>query len=189
MNYLPDTRTQKPDTLEMNLEKSKCSVIIVLIAVLCGACGYRFGGQTGFPGDSDRLFVKIFENRTQETGVENVVTAALLSELTLRKTHGLASGIDHADVVLNGVVEEVVIRTISTRNKDTAGERRVTVSVDLKLEKQDGSVVWAAKRLTDEEGYPVDADKEHTDQNRRNAIRVLSQRIAEKVVNRMSDDF
>ena len=173
----------------MDLSKSKCSVIIILIAVLGGACGYRFGGESGFPGDSDRLFVKVLENRTQETGVENIVTAALLSELTLRKTDGLASGIDHADVVLSGVVEEVAIRTISTRNKDTAGERRVTVSVDLKLQKQNGSVVWAANEITDDEGYLVDADKESTDQNRRDAIRVLSQRIAEKVVNRMSDDF
>ena len=173
----------------MGFNKSKCSVIIVLIAVLFYACGYRLEGQSGFPGDSDRLFVKVFENRTQETGVENIFTAALLTELTLRKTDGLASGIDHADVVLSGVVEEVAIKTISTRNKDTAGERRVTVTVDLELKKQDGSVVWAANGLTDDEGYIVDADKEHTDENRRNAIRVLSQRIAEKVVNRMSDDF
>jgi len=173
----------------MGLNKSKCSIIIILIAVLFCACGYRFGGESGFPGDSDRLFVKVLENRTQETGVENIITAALLSELTLRKTDGLASGLDHADVVLSGVVEEVAIRTISTRVKDTASERRVTVSVDLELKKQDGSVVWAVNGLTDDEGYIVDADKERTDQNRRGAIRVLSQRIAEKVVNRMSDDF
>ena len=171
------------------MNKSKCSIIIILITVLLCACGYRFKGESGFPGDSDRLFVKVFENRTQETGIENIFTAALLSELTLRKTDGLASGIDHADVVLSGVVEEVAIKTISTRDKDTAGERRVTVKVDLELKKQDGSVVWAANGLTDDEGYPVDADKEHTDENRRNAIWVLSQRIAEKVVNRMSDDF
>lgn len=171
------------------MNKIKYSVIIVLIAALCGACGYRFGEESGFPGDSDHLFVKVLENRTQETGVENILTAALLSELTLRKTDGLASGIDHADVVLSGVVENVAIRTISTRNKDTAGERRVTVSVDLKLKKQDGNVVWAANGITDDEGYLVDVDKERTDQNRRDAIRVLSQRIAEKVVNRMSDDF
>ena len=171
------------------MKKSKCSVIIILIAVLCGACGYRFAGQGGFPSGSDRLFVKVLENRTQETGVENIVTAALLSELTFRKTDGLARGIDDADVVLSGVVEEVAIRTISTRNKDTAGERRVTVSVGLKLKKQDGSVVWAANRLTEDEGYIVEADKESTDQNRRDAIRVLSQRIAENAVNRLSDDF
>jgi hypothetical protein len=173
----------------MNLDKSKCRVIIVLITVLCGACGYRFGQQSGFPGDSDRLFVKVLENQTQETGVENIITAALLSELTLRKTDGLASGMDNADVILSGVVEEVSIRTISTRSKDTASERRVTVSIDLNLKKQDGSVVWKAGGLTEDEGYLVEADKERTDQNRRLAIRVLSQRIAERAVNRLSDDF
>jgi hypothetical protein len=173
----------------MGLNTSKCSVIIILIAVLFCACGYRFAGEGGLLGDSDLLFVKVLENRTQETGVENIVTAALLSELTLRKTDGLASGIDDADVVLSGDVEEVAIRTISTRSQDTAGERRVTVTIDLKLIKQDGSVVWAADGLVDDEGYLVDAVEERTDQNRRDAIRVLSQRIAEKVVNRLSNDF
>lgn len=157
--------------------------------ILVISCGYRFAGEVGFPGDSDRLFVKVLENRTQETGVENIVTAALLSELTLRKTGGLASGIEHADVVLSGVVEKVAIRTIAAKKRDTASERRVTVSVDLKLAKQDGSVVWAANGLVDNEAFIVDANNERTDQNRRDAIRVLSQRIAEKVVNRLSDDF
>jgi hypothetical protein len=173
----------------MGLSKSKFRVIIIFIAVVCCACGYRFAGESGFPGDSDGLFVKVLENRTQETGVENIVTAALLSELTLRKTGGLASGIEHADVVLSGLVEEVAIRTISTRNRDTAGERRVTVSVDLKLTKQDGRVIWAANGFVDDEAYIVDANDERTDKNRRDAIRVLSRRIAEKVVNRLSDDF
>jgi hypothetical protein len=96
---------------------------------------------------------------------------------------------DNADVILSGVVEEVSIKTISTRNKDTASERRVTVSIDLKLKKQDGRVVWKAGGLTEDEGYLVEADKESTDRNRRLAIRVLSQRIAERAVNRLSDDF
>jgi hypothetical protein len=173
----------------MGLNKSTLSVIIILIALLCCTCGYRFAGQGGFPGGTDRLFVKVLENRTQETGVENIVTAAILSELTLRKTDNLASSIDNADVVLSGVVEEVAIRTISTRNRDAAGERRVTVSVALKLTKPDGNVVWANRRLSDDEGYSVDANSERTDQNRRDAIQVLSRRIAEKVVNRLSDGF
>ena len=171
------------------MRKSKFGRIIILIALLCCACGYHFGGQGGFPGDTDRLFVKVLENRTQETGVENIITAALLSELTLRKTDNLANGLDNADVVLSGVIEEVAIGTISTRTRDTASERRVTVVIDLKLTKPNGDVVWANKGLSDNEGYSVDDNNERTDQNRRNAIRLLSQRMAEKVVNRLSDDF
>jgi hypothetical protein len=163
--------------------------LLSLIWILAISCGYRFGEQGGFPGDTEKLFVKVLENRTQETGVENIVTAALLSELTLRKTNNLASGLDNADVVLSGVVEEVAIRTIATRTRDTAGERRVTVTIALKLAKQDGNVVWSTQSLTENEGYSVVADNERTDKNRRDAIRALSRRMAEKVVNRLSDDF
>ena len=173
----------------MNLVKGKFSVIFILTVVLCAACGYRFAEEGGFPGDTERLFVKVLENKTQETNVESIVTAALLNELTLRKTDELASGIDNADVVLSGAVNLVTIRTISESKSDVAEERRVTVSVDLKLTKKDGSIVWAAKGLSDFEAYLVDADAERTDANRRNAIRVLSKRIAERAVNRLSDDF
>jgi len=173
----------------MVLNKSKFSAIILLIFWLCAACGYRFGEQAGFPGDTERLFVKVLENKTQETGVESIVTEALLNELTLRKTNELASGFDDADVILSGVVELVTIITISVPKPDVAGERRVTVIVDLKLTKKDGSIVWAAKGLSDFEEYLVDTDTERTDANRRNAIGVLSKRIAERAVNRFSDDF
>ena len=163
--------------------------LLSLSWLLVISCGYRFGEQGGFPGDTEFLFVKVLENKTQETGVENIVTAALLSELTLRKTNNLASGLGNADAVLSGVVEEVAIRTIATRTRDTAAERRVTVTVALKLTKQDGNVVWSTQSLSENEGYTVDADNERTDQNRRDAIRVLSRRMAEKAVNRLSDDF
>ncbi len=153
------------------------------------ACGYRFAEEGRFPGDTERLFVKVLENKTQETGVESIITAALLNELTLRKTDQLASGIDDADVVLSGIVRRVSIRTISESEPDVADERRVTVSVDLKLTKKDGSIVWTAKDLSDFEEYRVDTDTQKTDANRTDAIRVLSRRIAERTVNRFSDNF
>ena len=174
---------------EYGLIQSKTFLVALLIGVQISACGYRFAEERGFPGDTERLFVKVLENKTQESGVESIVTAALLSELTLRKTGELVSGFDDADVVLSGAVNQVRIRTISFSPADVAKERRVTVSVDLKLTLKDGSVVWVARNLSDFEAYLVDTDKEKTDANRRNAIRVLSKRIAERTVNRFSDDF
>ena len=173
----------------MNLKICKLSLIVILAAVLCGACGYRFAEQGGFPGDNERLFVKVLENQTQETGVENIITTELLNELTLRKTHYLTNGTADADVVLSGAVKRVNIRTISVSQPTVAIERRVTVSIDLKLTDTDGNTVWSAKEISDFEAYLVNLDSELTDANRRTAIRVLSKRIAEKVVNRFSDDF
>lgn len=168
---------------------SKGCLIIILIAVLYGACGYRLAEQGGFPGDTERLFVNVLENQTQETGVENIITAALLSELTLRKTRNLANGMADADVVLSGIVKHVDFRTISVSQPTVANERRVTVSIDLKLTKTDGSTAWAAKDISDFEAYLVNVNQGITDANRQNAIRILSKRIAERVVNRFSDDF
>jgi Lipopolysaccharide-assembly len=173
----------------MGLNKSQVIAVTLLIGMLYGACGYRFAQQDGLPGGTHRLFVSVFQNLTQETGVENIVTAALLSELTLRKTDELVGNLDNSDVVLSGVVEEVTIGTIASKKKDTASERRVTVTINVKLTKQEGGVVWPAKRFSDNQGYQVDDNPERTDQNRRDAIRLLSQRIAEKVVNRLSDNF
>jgi hypothetical protein len=173
----------------MILNKSRFNALILLIAMLCCACGYHFAEEGGFPGDTERLFVMVLENKTQETGVESILTAALLNELTLRKTDDLARGIDDADVVLSGVVNLVAIKTISSSKPNVASERRVTVSVDLKLTKKDGGMVWDAKDLSDFEEYLVDTDPQLTDANRRNAIGVLSKRIAERAVNRFSDNF
>ncbi len=162
---------------------------LIFILLIVTACGYRFAKQEGFPGGTHRLFVKVFQNQTQETGVENIVTAELLSELTLRKTNHLVDSLDSADVVLNGVVEEVTIGTIAVRKKDTASERRVTVMVSVILTNPEGGMVWAAKGFSDNEAYLIDDNPQRTDQNRRDAIRLLSRRIAERVVNRLSDNF
>lgn len=173
----------------MHLNISKVCLIIVLLVTMCEACGYRFAGQGGFPGDTERLFVTVLENKTQETGVESIITAALLSELTLRKTHRLTGGLADADVVLSGTVKHVNISTISVSESTVANQRRVTVTVALKLRKTDGSTVWSRENISDYEAYLVDVNPEITDANRRNAIRKLSKRIAEQVVNRFSDDF
>jgi outer membrane lipopolysaccharide assembly protein LptE/RlpB len=172
----------------MGLNRSKIIAIIILIAVLT-ACGYRFAEQGSFPGGTHRLFVEVFQNLTQETGVENIVAAAFMSELTLRKTDALASSMDKADVVLSGVVEEVTISTIAYKKTDVASQRRVTVTLNVKLTKQEGDPIWVAKRFSDNEGYQVTDNPEQTDQNRRGAIRLLSRRIAERVVNRLSENF
>ncbi|MFQ5772210.1 MAG: LPS assembly lipoprotein LptE [bacterium] len=171
----------------MGIKKYICLFFLVWLFV--AACGYRFAGNGEFPEETNRIFVEVLENRTSETGVENIVTSELLKEFTLRKTNNLAGSPDDADALLSGVIQFVIIQTISPKGKDAASERRVTVTVDLKLAQKDGQVIWTAKSLTDNEGYKIDENKERTEQNKREALRVLSQRIAERTMNRLSDDF
>jgi hypothetical protein len=71
-----------------------------------------------------------------------------------------------------------------------ANEREVIMKIDLKLIKSDGgAVIWAANSLSDREAYDVVNAKIETDRNEELAIRRLSERISERIFNRLTDDF
>jgi outer membrane lipopolysaccharide assembly protein LptE/RlpB len=151
---------------------------VVFVLTLAG-CGYRFPGSGAFPRGVDRIFVEVLENKTNETGVENIVTSNLIDEFILRD----------ADSILSGSVAKITIHTISTKGRDSASERRVTVSVNLNLSDKDGKVIWVAKGLSDDQAYSVTDDKNLTESNKRVAIGLASRRIAERALNRLTDDF
>jgi outer membrane lipopolysaccharide assembly protein LptE/RlpB len=162
------------------------SVIVILI--LAG-CGYRFPGSGEFPEGVNQIFVEVLENKTSETGVENIVTSILIDEFILREKNSIAGNINDADSILSGAVVKITIHTISAKGRDSASERRVTVSVNLKLSDTDDKVIWAAKGLSDDQAYSVTDDKNLTERNKRVAIGLASRRIAERALNRLTDDF
>lgn len=152
------------------------------------ACGYTFVGSGSFPAGIKSVCIPILENRTSETGMENILTNDLIYELTRDKKVSLTSR-DQADALLSGVIKSMSIGTISRTGTHSSLERRVRVTVDLKLTSPDGRVIWSARGVSANEAYDVMPDKLATEQNRRNAISVLSKRLAERVYGRITDDF
>jgi len=134
------------------------------------------------------VFITILKNHTSETGVENVFTNDLIYEFT-RNRKGALAGMDKADAILLGVIESMSIETISRKGISTSIERRVTVVISLKLTDRKGKAIWSAESISAKEAYDVASDKIATEKNRRYAISALSKRVAEKVYNRLTDDF
>ena len=163
---------------------------IIFLWIIISACGYRFAGEGNMPSNVKSIFIKILENRTGETGVENVFTNDLIYEFTRDRKVVLTSS-DKADAILTGVIKSMRTRTISRKGSHTPLERRVQVTVDLKLTDPDGSVIWSAKGVSANEAYKVDPgnNKHVTEQNRLVAIEELSKRLAEKVYNDLTVDF
>ena len=161
----------------------------ILIWVLLCACSYRFAGGGVFPSGVETIFINDFENRTADTGIESIVTNQVIFEFSRRNKNSLAPNIDIADAVMYGVISKQTIRTISARGQDSANERRVTLWVNFKLEKPNGNIVWVADNMSDNEAYNVAEAKLETEQNRRDAIAVLSGRLAERAYSRLTDDF
>lgn len=154
------------------------------------ACGYQFVGRGGaFPQGVKRIYVQMLENKTSTTGLENTVTDQIVFEFTRRNKAALAESPDRADAVLSGEVALKSIQTVAPRGKDAAAQRRVTLVLNLRLIAAGGEIVWVGSGISDNEDYPVADDKLQTERNERQAIVTLTDRLAERVYNRLTDNF
>jgi outer membrane lipopolysaccharide assembly protein LptE/RlpB len=160
--------------------------ILLILWVFFSACGYRFAGGGNFPGGIRSMSISVFENHSAETGVENIITNDLIYEIT---RDGRVILTANAEASLTGVIASIRTDTITHSGTHTSLERRVVVAVDLQLKAPSGKVIWTAKDVSANEVYDVAADKQTTEQNRRNAIATLSKRLAETMYHRLTEDF
>ena len=161
---------------------------VIIIVLFFSACGYRFAGSGKLPGGIQTIAIDIFKNRTTETGLENTITNDLIYEFT-RKGRSVQKNSKKADAILTGVIESERISTISRQAQQSALARRVEITVNLKLTGSDGGVKWSASNVSAFEDYDVSTDRQVTDINKRKAIENLSKKLAERVYNRLTEDF
>ena len=161
---------------------------IFLLCISLSACGYRFAGSGSFPAGIKSVCIPILKNHTSEAGIENTITNDLIYEIT-RHDIAVLSSKDEADSILSGVIKSMTIETITHIDPQTSSERRVTVTVNLKLTSHSGKVVRSINGLSDYEEYDVVTGKLETEQNRLDAISNLSKRLAERVYARITEDF
>jgi outer membrane lipopolysaccharide assembly protein LptE/RlpB len=160
------------------------------LMLLIAACGYRFPGGGGkLPGGGSSIYIENFDNRTVELAIENVFTTSFITIFRQRNKNLIAKEPHSADAVLKGVVASESISTIVTTQAQTAQERRVTMGLNLKLIDQKGKVLWTADGISDNEAYPVTVSNAQTEINKRAAIATLSDRIAQRVYNQLTENF
>jgi len=162
---------------------------VLLCAGMIAACGYQVAGRGDLPGGIQTLAVQMLQNRTSETGVETTFTNALINELN-RRRQGSVVFVEKADGVLKGTIESITWDTVARRGTNTASERRVYALLSLILTDGAGNVLWKRSGLKAEQAYAVvDGNKSATEANRRNALGVLSEQMAEHVYRRLTDNF
>ena len=172
------------------MKRTAQAALLLLCPFLLIACGYRFSGSGAFPEGVNTIYVEVIENRTSKIGAERIVTNQLIFEFSRRREKSLVSKLDEADAILKGSINSLRTQTISRVDSEVANVREGTLTVDWKLIKRDGgSVIWAAHGLSDREAYDVLDSKIETDRNEEQAIQRLSERVSERIFNRLTDDF
>ena len=160
----------------------------IFISIVLTACGYQFSGRGNLPSGVQTIAVNILKNRTLETGLENILTNDLIFEF-IRSGRAVEKNNKKADAVLSGVIESSRITTISRKGEQSPLARQIEITVNLKLTSSDDRVIWSASGISDYEAYNVAADRQVTEMNKRQAIETLSKRLAEKIQNRMTENF
>jgi outer membrane lipopolysaccharide assembly protein LptE/RlpB len=174
------------------LQTLKKAIILAAVSVVSFyACGYRFADTGQFPSGVSTIFVQLFENRTSEVGIESVFTDELTGQFTTRgNERSLTDSATRSDAVLSGVIKQVDITNISKTSETVVSERRVVVTVAASLVSSNGKTVWQVGNVSGTGTYEVDQDDyEITEGNKREAIALAAERIAEMLYNSLIEDF
>lgn len=173
----------------MHLKEIRKAAVALVVIVAVAACGYQMkGAGLSPPAGVGTVSVSVLENRTSESGIETFFTSDLAYEFTRSKVLRVVDK-KTADAVLSGTIESMGVETISHTASYSSGERRVTITLNLTLKSRGGKVLWSDTAVSDQEAFEVSGNKLVTEKNRRTAIEAISERLAEKVHNRILRDF
>jgi outer membrane lipopolysaccharide assembly protein LptE/RlpB len=167
---------------------NKWTLFLLGSAIVFGGCAYHFSGAGNMPSGMTRIFVAVIENKTSEAGIENFLTDDVINEFILRRKESYSSQ-DDAEGILSGSIEYLMETPIAHSSQSVSTQRRITLGVNMKLTDRNGKTVWAVNGINSNQVYKVTTDKVLTEQNKKAAIQVLSKRLAEKILNRLTDDF
>jgi len=133
--------------------------------------------------------VRTLENRSSEPGVELLVTEALRREILRRGALRLVGDPRLADWVVRGHVLPLTTSSKSFSSVQLALEYRVTLAVELEVDRGEElePIIFHRRTLEETELYLASADLEAGRKNRKEALRRVSEVLADRVHDALDD--
>ncbi|PIE61431.1 MAG: hypothetical protein CSA29_03455 [Desulfobacterales bacterium] len=169
------------------MSRSKIVLSTLLLLVVAAGCGYHLYGAGYLNESVTRVAVTVFENATAEGSVGVRFTNALIQEITSKTNTQVVAD---ADRVLSGTVKSITLSDLSRSSATTVTARRVTAVVDVKLTDVNKDILWSVKGFSASETYSVVPAYNGMDEaNKHAAVDAIAQRMAERLVNQMTNNF
>lgn len=168
----------------------------ICVSLVC-SCGYRFspGGEHIDPVIK-RVYVENFSNRTSEAELEVIFRNAFLDQFRRSTRFRLAENREQADAVLRGGMNGISSSHLSYTSADVASEERLTVvmevSFDAKAElvEKGKTVIWKDAGFSGYRDYRVSQGNPFaTEQNRRAALQLLAEDMAQRAFRALMSGF
>jgi outer membrane lipopolysaccharide assembly protein LptE/RlpB len=128
-------------------------VFMVSCLLLVSACGYQLTGKgTHVPPGISSLAIPTFMNETLEPGIEIPFTQGFLREFIF-DSRVKVLGRSEADAVLEGVIKNFRLQSVSYDRSGFVLEYQANVTVGLTLKRKDGEVLWRLDDLSEARWY------------------------------------
>ena len=165
-----------------------------LLALLCAfstGCGYHTAGHANLlPSNLRVLAVPAFVNQTQTYKIEQLLTAAVVQELTTRTNYRVISDPHSADATLRGTV---LAATTTPLTYDSATGRAstvlVVVSMSVTLTDEKGRVLYQNPSYVFREQYQVSQELSTFFEEDSPAFKRLSGEFARTLVSNILEAF
>ena len=163
-------------------------IFVFLLVVLCG-CGYQLAGKsTHLPAGVTSLAIPTFNNQTLEPGIEVPLTQSFLREFMFDGRVKILSS-KEADTILDGIIKNFRIRSVSYNESGLVQEYELVVTVDLTLTKSSGEIVWKENNLTEVRWYRASFGGVINEASKNSAVQELGKFMAERAKSRFFYNF
>jgi len=161
--------------------------VLPLIALVLAGCGYSFRGS--LPAHVRTVAVVVLENKTQEPGVESLITSALVEAIVSSGRLRLVRA-EEADAILSGSVVGYTIESLAFDRNANVTQYRLRIALNLTLHdtkrKED---LWKEDGIQERADFNVPGQVSLTLVREQDALRRASVDIARGVVNRAIEGF
>jgi outer membrane lipopolysaccharide assembly protein LptE/RlpB len=185
----PRTRLVIPSHHPVPRAKPPCRGLLLLLVVVLAGCGYQLTGRAGtIPANLPRISVPMFTNGTTVPGFEQLVTAAVRTQLQRDGRVRLGAEASSA-TQLRGEVRRYELLLLATNRADFALEYRVEVEVHVVVEDVRQRQTVLDQTLTVHTEYVVSPQIVATEIARERALLAVARETGERVASLLLDRF
>jgi outer membrane lipopolysaccharide assembly protein LptE/RlpB len=167
--------------------RSGLAVILALV-VVAGGCGYSL--RPSLPGNIKTVHIPTLQNRTQEPGIEDFITQALITALVTSGVARIARDAEQADAILDGAIVEYTLTSLAFDRTANVTQYRLQIGLALTLkDRRSGEVVWKQDRIGERADFPVAGQVSTTIAREQDAVRRAAVDISRAIVSLAFEGF
>jgi outer membrane lipopolysaccharide assembly protein LptE/RlpB len=164
----------------------------ILISLCALACGYHTAGHTTtLPQNLRTIAIPAFVNQTHTYRIEQMLTAAVVREMTTRTNYHVVNQSDaDADATLRGTVLSTYTTPLTyDSTTGRAASLLVVISMNVALTGRDGKVLYQNPSYLFREQYEVSRDPNSFFEEDTPALQRLSRDFARTLVSNLLEGF